>query len=102
MKYGLKEQTIDAIRLVFQKFPQIESAILYGSRAKGNYRYNSDIDLTLKGDELTVDELFKIENDLDDLLLPYKIDLTIYQRISNQALLDQIDLNGVLFYKKKS
>lgn len=50
MKYGLKQPTIVAITDVFKKYPQIDCAILYGSRAKGNFRPNSDIDLTLKGD----------------------------------------------------
>ncbi len=50
--YGLKEKHIKAINSVFSKYPQIEKTILYGSRAKGNYRNGSDIDLTLVGDDL--------------------------------------------------
>lgn len=98
MKYGLKNQTIHAISEVFRKYPHIGVAILYGSRAKGNYRHNSDIDLTLKGENLDLTELLKIENELDDLFLPYKIDLSVYHKIENKDLLNHIDRVGVIFY----
>lgn len=56
-------------------FPKVSQAILYGSCAKGSYRPSSDIDLTLKGNELSYQDLLNIELTLDDLLMPYKIDL---------------------------
>ncbi len=102
MKYGLKEHTIEAIQNTFAKYPQIEKVLLYGSRARGNFRNGSDIDLTLKGESLESRLLFKIENELDDLLLPYKIDLSIYHKIENQDFLDQIDQYGIVFYRKES
>lgn len=49
MKYGLTQEIIEKIRSVYSRFPQIEKAVLYGSRAKGNYKTGSDIDLTLYG-----------------------------------------------------
>ena len=52
MKYGLKEDTIKQMEAVFAKFPTIEKIILYGSRAKGNFRDGSDIDITLIGNDL--------------------------------------------------
>jgi len=60
--------------------------ILYGSRARGNYRNGSDIDLALVGKELDLTTLFKVETELDDLLLPYKIDLSIHHKIENPDL----------------
>jgi predicted nucleotidyltransferase len=77
MMYGLKTETIHAIQEVLLTYPEVEKAILYGSRAKGNYRPGSDIDLTLTGETLNLTILQKIENELDDLLLPYKICSTI-------------------------
>ncbi|MBS0626813.1 MAG: nucleotidyltransferase domain-containing protein, partial [Verrucomicrobia bacterium] len=47
MRYGLNELTIQKITDVFTKFPSIEKVVLYGSRAKGNYKNGSDIDLCL-------------------------------------------------------
>ncbi|MAZ77828.1 MAG: hypothetical protein CMF39_04050 [Legionellaceae bacterium] len=80
--------------------PKISRAILYGSRAKGTYRPNSDIDLTLRADELDYAELVKVENELDDLLLPYTIDLSDYQKIDNPELIAHIDRVGQIFYSK--
>ncbi len=84
--YGLKEKHIEAINSVFLKRPKIEKVILYGSRARGNYRNGSDIDLALVGKELDLTTLFKVETELDDLLLPYKIDLSIHHKIENPDL----------------
>ncbi|MCW0484384.1 nucleotidyltransferase domain-containing protein [Gaoshiqia sediminis] len=49
MKFGLSETTISLLCSVFENYPEIEEVIIYGSRAKGNYREGSDIDITLKG-----------------------------------------------------
>ncbi len=100
MSYGLKEETIRAIQGVFAAFPQVTEVILYGSRAKGNFHDGSDIDLTMLGDGLDMATQFRIEHALDDLLLPYKIDLSVKDHIENTELLDHIDRVGVSFYRK--
>jgi len=96
---GLSAKTIDKIHSVFSRYPNIEQAILYGSRAKGTFRNGSDIDLTLRGDTLTHRELSRIENELDDLLLPYKIDLSLFRQIDNPNLIEHIGRVGVVFYE---
>lgn len=100
-KHGLKTSTIDKINGVFALYPNIQQAILYSSRAKGTFRNGSDIDLTLKGDNLTYRELLRIENELDDLLLPYKIDLSLFRQIENPNLIEHIERVGVVFYPHK-
>ena len=100
MKYGLKEQTINKIIKVFQSFPEIEQVILYGSRAKGTNKPGSDIDLTIKGKELNLQLINKIDLELDDLLLAYTFDLSIYNQIDNQELLEHIKRVGKEFYHK--
>ncbi len=99
MRFGLKENTIAQINTVFAQYPQVKGVILYGSRAKGNYKPGSDIDLTLIGDEVNLSLLHKIELDLDDLLLPYTIELSAYHHLSNPDLVDHIDRMGKLFYR---
>jgi predicted nucleotidyltransferase len=101
MKYGLKQETIDAINGVFASYPQVKEVILYGSRAKDNYHNGSDIDLTMVGDELNLNTQYRIENVLDDILLPYKIDLSIRNHIENPELLDYIQRVGLIFYKSE-
>ncbi len=101
MKFGLKEQTINKIVKVFQSFPEIEQVILYGSRAKGTNKPGSDIDLTIKGKNLNLQLINKIDLELDDLLLPYTFDLSIYNQIDNSDLLEHIKRVGKDFYHAK-
>ena len=68
--HGLSERTVEKIQAVLAGFPQVEKAVVYGSRAKGNFKPGSDIDLTLFGDGLTDKVLSRIYWALDDLLLP--------------------------------
>lgn len=98
--FGLKNNKIQAIKAVFKKYAAVEKAILYGSRAKENYRNGSDIDLTLIGHELDLTTQLKIENELDDLLLPQKIDLSIFHKIENPDLIAHINRVGIVFYEK--
>lgn len=96
---GLSDKDVESIRETLRLFPKVGEAILYGSRAKGSYRLGSDIDLTLKGNELSYQDLLNIELALDDLLLPYKIDLSLYHQLDNPLLIDHIARVGKPFYK---
>lgn len=98
--HGLPVHTVAAIGAVLAGFPQVEQAILHGSRARGNFRPGSDIDLCLDGAGLSVSLLFKIAHALDNLLLPYKIDLSIHEQIDNPELLAQIEQLGVSLYRR--
>lgn len=96
--YGLKLSDIEKINSVFANYSEIDKVILYGSRAKGNYQNSSDIDLSIVG-EIDLDKILKIETKLDDLLLPYQIDLCVLKKIENSDLLDHINRVGVVFYR---
>lgn len=96
-KFGLQAKTIQALHSVFAKHPKIEKVLLYGSRAKGNFRPGSDIDLTLVGPTLELSDLLRIENEIEDLLLPYKVDLSIFHQIENPDLVEHIQRIGLQF-----
>jgi uncharacterized protein len=98
MIFGLQQKDIDAINGVFSQYTTIEKVVIYGSRAKGNYKNGSDIDLTIVDNDLTFSQLMEIENKLDDLMLPYKIDLSQKRKISNAELLDHIQRIGLVFW----
>ena len=101
-RFGLKDDTIAKIQGVFASHPQVDKAVLYGSRAKGNYRNGSDIDLTLQGGpDLTLSVLYRIVYELDDLLLPYIIDLSIFKDIGDPDLIEHIQRVGVTFYDRR-
>ena len=96
--YGLSNIVIDKIQSVLSKHKNIDSAILYGSRAIGTNHETSDIDITLKGC-ITLSELLKIEVDIDDLMLPYKVDLSVFNSIQNRELLEHIERVGKIFFE---
>jgi len=100
MRYGLSDQTIAKICGVFANHPAIDRAVLYGSRAKGNFKPGSDIDLSLHGTGLSLKELGDIDFELDDLLLPYMIDLLIFDQLKHTALREHIERVGVVFYQR--
>jgi predicted nucleotidyltransferase len=101
MRFGLDESVIEKINSVLSSCSHIEKAIIYGSRAKGTFKNGSDIDITLKGGkELNVEVLLKLTGQIDDLLLPYTADLSIFTGISNPDLVEHINRVGQVFYTK--
>lgn len=100
MAFGLSDDVIQKMQQVFAQFSNLEQVIVFGSRAKGNYKEGSDIDLALKGHAIDLSTLQSLEIRLDELLLPYKIDMVIYNTISNDALKEHIDRVGMVFYTK--
>ncbi len=98
---GLTQKEINGIRAVFSKYKPIEEVLIYGSRAMGNFKPASDIDLTLKGENIDLSLLAEIEFDLDDLMLPYKFDISIYNSITNPDFLDHINRMGKEFYNRR-
>lgn len=83
------------------KYSAIEQVILYGSRAKGTQRIGSDIDLCLVGPSIDLSILSSIQNDLDELNLPYTIDCSIHHRITNTKLLEHIHRVGITIYRER-
>lgn len=98
--FGLPDQTLAIIRRILADYPAVEKAILYGSRAKGNYRKGSDIDLTLTGDGLDHRILGEIAGRLDDSPIPYQVDLSILNYLDSPSLLEHIERVGVVFYQR--
>ena len=102
MNHGLSAATIAKIHGVLSRHPEVGQAILYGSRAKGNFKPGSDIDLTLTGRGLDPRIRGQIDEELDDLLLPYEFDLSLFSELTHQELIDHIQRVGVVFYERKT
>lgn len=99
-RFGLSEATILKIQSALAQFPIIDSAVLYGSRAKGNYWPGSDIDLTLKlNAEAPTDFLAKVMLALDDLELIYLFDVSVLETLDNPDLIAHIQRVGIEFYR---
>ena len=86
---------------VFARYPQVEKAILYGSRAKGVYKNGADLTLNVRHRIANANVRHRIANALDDLLLPYTIDLSILHDIGDVDVIEHIQLVGVPMYEKK-
>jgi predicted nucleotidyltransferase len=99
MKFGLKEDTLAAIADCMAKNPKIKKVIIYGSRARGDYRKGSDIDLVLLGQELAINDVLRSEDELDELLLTYLFDISILHHIHQPDLLEHIGRVGEVFYE---
>jgi predicted nucleotidyltransferase len=95
---GLPESAVAKLRATFSGYPEIDRVVLYGSRALGSYRTGSDIDLTIEAETMDLSELLTIENRIDDLLLPWKVDLSLRHNIDNPELVTHIDRVGMTFY----
>lgn len=98
--FGLSLTTLEKLNSIFAQHDAIDSVLIYGSRAKGNYRAGSDIDLTIKGDEISFAEFMQIEDQIDDLMLPYTVDLSQYCQLENTDLIAHIDRIGVAIYSR--
>jgi len=98
MRFGLPDSAIRQLGEVFSRHPKIERAVLYGSRAKGTAKNGSDIDLTLVGADIDLGELARISGEIDDLTIPYSVDLSVYSQIENPKLTEHIERVGVNFY----
>jgi uncharacterized protein len=96
---GLLPGVISALRSVFARHPEIDEVVLFGSRAKGNHRPESDIDLAVRGihDERAVEAL---ADELDELPLPFLFDVKSLDTIRNPELLGHVRRVGRSIYKR--
>lgn len=95
---GLSRDNLQQIITILSTFNMITHAVIYGSRAKGNYKPGSDIDLCLYGANIDLAVQYKIEQALDNLFLPYQFDITVYEKINNIALKKHIKRVGAVIY----
>ena len=90
--FGLSEQVLSQIKQVIQKYDY--KFVIFGSRAKGNFKDNSDIDIAVWGD-IDFDKKVKIKDELTSLDIPYFIDVVFVNSLLKQELIDSIINEGV-------
>ena len=99
MTPGLSKKELDEITQVFRTFPDIQEAVLFGSRATGTFKPGSDVDIALKG-QVTLQTLARIKALLEEeSSLPYLFDIVGYRAIETLALKEHIDKHGKLIYR---
>ena len=102
-KLGLIEGDLQNIVSVIIQFPEVELASVFGSRAKGNYKNGSDVDIALKGKQLSFMIVARINSILnEETSMPYRFDVLNYETITNNELKEHIDRNGLVIYNKNN
>ena len=103
MPYGLQDRDIRHILEAVESFPEISQLVLFGSRAKGNYKSGSDVDLAIKGASATYDTAVRLADVLnEEKPLPYFFDVLHYESITEPRLIEHIDRVGVVLYSKEA
>ena len=101
-EFGLETMEMDKIIMSIASIDGVDKALIYGSRAKGNYKPFSDVDISLVGKSLSYSDLLRLHSIIDDLLLPYEIDLNIFDLIQNENLKEHILRCGRVIYESRN
>lgn len=102
MGNGLTTEEQKTIAAVFAQVPAIERAVLFGSRAMGLARSNSDVDIALYGEKLGLPDILHTASLLEETPLPYQFDLISHSSITSPELFEHIRQHGKEMYRKES
>jgi predicted nucleotidyltransferase len=101
MRYGIPDKSMEMIINALEKIPEIDKTIIFVSRAMGNYKNGSDIDLAVFGRQVSNETVNKLKIELnEELPLPYYFDIICYDSIKNDELKKHIDMHGKPLYEK--
>jgi len=102
MDFGLRRQDVDEIIRILQRYPVVEEAILFGSRAKGNFKKGSDVDIAIKGKGIDQEIVASISFLLnEETLLPYFFDIVHFEEISEKELREHVIRVGRSIYVRE-
>lgn len=99
--WGLSPEVCGSICMILQKYPEISRVLIYGSRAKGTYRSGSDVDLMIVAPTLSSRRLLKIASQIDDLMIPHRVDVALWHQVDNPALREHVEHFGQDFYCRR-
>lgn len=100
-KFGLLDTDLESIFKVLSDQPKVETAFIFGSRAKGNFKNGSDVDIALKGEKLDFETISQISYFLnEETNMPYKFDVLNFHTIKEPELIKHIDRVGIEFFRR--
>lgn len=97
-RYGLTDRDMKTIQSILQSCPEINSVHLFGSRAKGNHRLGSDVDLAIMNEGVSEKSISKLRDQFEESTLPYRIDLVDFNKLKKREFIEHIERVGVPFY----
>lgn len=101
IKFGLLERDVEYILSAIKLFPEIEKAVIFGSRAMGNFKSGSDIDIACYGKEVNIQITEKLRSKLnEDVPIPYFVDVLHADSLKNADLIAHIESVGITLYSK--
>lgn len=98
--FGLTQRDMNTLVSILQKHNTIKDVVIFGSRAKGNYKTGSDIDLVIMNKDVSNTELIQLKNDFEESSLPYFVDVLNYHSIQTPDLINHISRVGEQLYKQ--
>ena len=98
---GLKERHRRAVIDIISANAKVERAVLFGSRATGNFRAASDVDVALFGDRLSMSDQANLTAAIEDLTIPQRVQLLLYETVDSIALRKHIENQGVEWYRRQ-
>ena len=100
MTLGLSGKELSEITLILKRFPEIQEAILFGSRAMGTFKPASDVDIALKG-RITLQVAARVKALFEEeSSMPYTFDVVDYHTIETPAFKEHIDRHGKSIYRR--
>jgi uncharacterized protein len=99
-KMGVSKTLIEDIKKVIRKYPDVNRAVVFGSRANGSYKYNSDIDIAVFSNNLLMKDLNLLTDELKELNTIFDFDVLNFEKIDKKELLQNIEKDGIEIYVK--
>jgi predicted nucleotidyltransferase len=95
MKFGLDDKKIGTLITIFSKYKTVRKAKIFGSRARGDFKYNSDIDIAIYTNGGPITGLFQ---ELDEAVGIYKVNLIVMDKLKNDKFRQNIEQDGIKIY----
>lgn len=97
----ISDKLLNDLCNIFNNYTEIDRVILFGSRARGDNKNTSDVDLCIFGMDVTHLVLAKVTMDIYELDTPLSFDILNFNELSKKALIDNILNEGVEIYSGK-
>ncbi len=101
MDTGLSQRDKLTIKDILSKYPEIKAVRLFGSRAKGNFKPGSDIDLVIMNKQVDLITILRLLSAFEESTLPYIVDVMLYPILQDSSLKEQIDRISISFYSNQ-
>ncbi|MCX6274245.1 MAG: nucleotidyltransferase domain-containing protein [Bacteroidetes bacterium] len=100
-QFGLTEAALKVIVGKIAPHPEIEKAVIFGSRAIGNYKNGSDVDIALFGSDVSFKLTADISAELNEhTTQPYFFDLLNFNSIDNDDLKRHVNDFGKVIFER--